>query len=148
MLHSSGLSMWLIVALIILIWPIFFVALWSAIVMLMSFVGGWRRLAQIYRAIETPASGKSTRYVTGMVGAARYKRLLTITTTDDGMFIDVRWIFRMGHPPLFIPWRDIVNARKVNLFYWEFVAFDIGNPKIASMRLPSEVLIGTPVFIN
>jgi hypothetical protein len=140
--------MWLIVALVIVIWPIFFVALWSAVVTMMSLVGGWRRLAQTYRAIETPTAGKTTRFVTGRVGASRYRRLLTIITDDRGMFIDIRWIFRMGHPPLFIPWGDIHNARKMNLFYWEFIAFDVGNPRIASMRLPSDIFVGTPVFVN
>jgi hypothetical protein len=145
--QESGLSMWLIVALVIVIWPIFFVALWAAIVMMMSLIGGWRRLAQVYRTIDTP-TGKAIPYVTGMVGASRYKRLLTITTNERGMFIEIRWVFRLGHPSLFIPWRDIHNARKMNLFYWEFIAFDVGNPAIASMRLPSDVFVGTPVFIN
>jgi len=148
MLQGSALSMWLIVALVIVVWPIFFVALWSAIVMAMSLIGGWRRLAQVYRTIKSPTSGKTTPYVTGMVGAARYKRLLRITTNDRGMFIEIRWVFRMGHPSLFIPWRDIQNARKMNLFYWEFIAFDIGSPKIASMRLPSDIFVGTPVFVD
>lgn len=140
--------MWLLVALIILVWPIFFVALWSAIVAMMSLVSGWRRLARVYRTIEPPAGGKTTRSVTGMVGAARYKRVLTIATDDRGMFVTISWIFRMGHPSLFIPWRDIHNARKMNLFYWQFIAFDIGSPRIAGMRLPSDIFVGTPVFID
>jgi hypothetical protein len=147
MLHSTGLSMWLVMALVIVIWPIFFIALWVGIVMLMSLIGGWRRLARLYRA-ERPAGGNATPYVTGMIGMARYKRLLTVTTNENGMFIEIRWIFRIGHPPLFLPWRDIRNARKIHLFYWEFVGFDIGNPKVASMRLPSQIFDRTPVFID
>ena len=146
--HSSGLSMWLIVALVIVIWPIFFIALWSGVVLLMSLLGGWRRLARRYRTTERPSGGRSVPYVTGMVGMSRYKRLLNVTTNERGMFVEIRWIFRMGHPTLFIPWADIRNAHKINLFYWEFIAFDIGNPKVASMRLPSQVFDGTPVFID
>jgi hypothetical protein len=143
-----GLSTWLILALVIIIWPVFFIALWSGIVMLMSFTGGWRRLARSYRATEQPTGGNSVPYVTGMVGMARYKRLLKVTTNEHGMFIEIRWIFRIGHPTLFIPWRDIHNARKITLFYWEFVGFDVGSPKVASMRLPSQIFDRTPVFIN
>jgi hypothetical protein len=146
--HMSGLSMWLIVALVILGWPLVFVVLWSGIVMLMSLLGGWRRLAGRYRAVERPSGSRSIPFVTGMVGISRYKRLLSITSNERGMFVEIRWIFRIGHPTLFIPWSDIHNARKINLFYWEFIAFDIGNRKIASMRLPSQVFDGTPVFIN
>lgn len=146
--QSSGLTMWLIVALVIVIWPIFFILLWSAIVMLMSLLGGWRRLAGRYRAAERPAGGRTIPYVTGMIGMSRYKRLLSVTVNERGMFIEIRWIFRLMHPTLFIPWSDIRNARKINLFYWEFIGFDVGEPKLASMRLPSQVFEGTPVFID
>ena len=146
--EGSGLSMWLIVALIILIWPIFFIALWSAIVMLMSMIGGWRRLARRYATTERPAGGRSIPRVTGMVGMSRYKHMLNVTTNERGMFLEIRRIFRMGHPTLFIPWSEIRSAHKITLFYWQFIAFDVGNPKVASMRLPSQVFEGTPVFID
>lgn len=148
MLQTSGLTIWLLVALIIIIWPIFFIALWSGIVFLMSLLGGWRGLARHYRATEKPSGGKTFSYVTGMVGISRYKKVLGVTTNERGMFIDIRWIFRIGHPTLFIPWSDILNARKATLFYWDYIAFDIGDPLVARMRLPVQVFDGTPVFID
>lgn len=140
--------MWLVVVLVIVMWPVLFVALWSGVVMLMSLIGGWRRLAKSYGTTAQPAGDRAVPYVTGMVGMSRYRRLLTVTTNEDGMFIAIRWIFRIGHPTLFIPWRDIHNARKMHLFYWEFIGFDIGNPKVASMRLPSQIFDRTPVFVD
>lgn len=140
--------MWLIVAFVIIIWPVFFVALWVGILLLTSRIGGWHRLARRYRATERTTVGRSIPYVTGMVGISRYKRVLSVTTGEHGMFVETRWIFRIGHPPLFIPWSEINNARRMHLFYWEYVGFDIGSPKVASMRLPSQIFEGTPVFID
>jgi hypothetical protein len=148
MQQSSGLSMWLIVGLIIIVWPIFFIALWSAIVFLMSVLGGWSRLARTYRTDEQPGGGKTISHVTGMVGIASYKKVLSITTNERGMFIEIRRVFRICHPTLFIPWSDIHNAHKVTLFYWDYVAFKVGDPAIASMRLPQQIFDGSPVFID
>lgn len=147
-MQQAGVTTWLMVALIIIVWPVFFIVLWSGIIFLMSVLGGWRRLARRYRTTEKPVGSKSYPFVSGMVGIARYKRVLTITIADEGMFIEIRWIFRIGHPALFIPWQDIHDARKITLFYWEYVGFEVGSPVIARMRLPSQVFDATPVFID
>jgi hypothetical protein len=139
---------WGLVALVIVIWPLFFIAIWASVLLLMSWIGGWRRLAARYASIQRPTGGAVFQLATGMVGWARYKRVLSIRTTDDGLFLDIRRVFRFGHPPLFIPWADIRKARRVTLFYTEFVAFDVGDPVVASLRLPTAVFDGTPVFID
>lgn len=146
--HGSGLSMWLIAALVIVVWPVAFIALWSGIVWLMAAVGGWRRLATRYRATERPTGGRTLTAVSGMVGVARYRGLLTITTNEHGMFLEIRWIFRLAHPTLFIPWSAVRNVRKVSQFYRKGIAFDVGNPRLAGMRLPTDVFTGTPVLID
>jgi hypothetical protein len=79
------------------------------------------------------------------VGVARYKFVLTVITTDMGLYIENRKVFRPGHHPLLIPFTAIHNARKQTLFFWEFVAFDVDD--LASVRLPSKVFEGTPVVI-
>jgi hypothetical protein len=145
---STGLSTWLTLALVILVWPVFFVALWSGVMLLASLVGGWGRLGGRYRAMRRPNGGHVFRRVTGMFEFLSYKRTLAITVADDGLFVAVPWMFRIGHPTLFIPWNDIRNARRGRTFFWKHVAFDIGDPKVAGMRLPPEVFDGTPVFID
>jgi hypothetical protein len=74
--------------------------------------------------------------------------VLTIITADTGLYIENRTVFRPGHPPLFIPFSAIFNARKQTLFFWEFIAFEIGDPPLAGVRLPSKVFEGTPVEIK
>jgi hypothetical protein len=140
--------MWLLVALVIVVWPIFFICLWSAIVFLTSLLGGWRRLARRYATTERPHGDRVIRYVTGMVGISRYRRLLTVTVNSGGMFLEVRWIFRVGHRTLFIPWSAIHKAQTRHFYFGDFIAFEIGERKVASMRLPPTVFDGSPVFID
>ena len=144
---SSGTETALIVLFILIVFPIFFTALWVSVTLIMSFVGGWGRVGKRYAAAGPPPHGRALKHVTGMFGLTRYKHVLTVITTDDGLYIENRKVFRLGHPPLFIPFSAIHGARKQTLFFWEYVAFDIDNPPMAGVRLPSKVFEGTPVEI-
>ena len=144
---STGTETALVVLFILIVFPIFFTALWVGITLLMSFIGGWGKVGKVYPATGIPAQGSALKNVTGMFGMARYKYVLTVITTPDGIYIENRKVFRAGHPPLFIPFSAIFNARKQTLFFWEFVAFEIGDPPLAGVRLPSKVFEGTSVPI-
>ena len=144
---STGTSTALIVLFVLVIFPIFFTALWIGITLLMSFIGGWGKVGRQYAASGGSPQGRLLRNVTGMFGVTRYKNVLTVITTDDGLYIENRKVFRAGHPALFVPFSSIFNARRHTLFFWEFVAFEIGDPPLAGVRLPSKVFEGTPVQI-
>jgi hypothetical protein len=144
---SNSTGTWLTLLFVLIAFPIFFSILWVGITLLMSFIGGWGKVAKVYAATERPADGAELKRVTGMFGVARYKFVLTVITTDTGIYIENRKVFRPGHPPLFIPFPAISKARLQTLFFWEFVAFHVGDPALASVRLPSKVFEGTPVQI-
>lgn len=145
---STGTETALIVLFILIAFPIFFTVLWVGVTLLMSFIGGWGKVGKRYAAVGGPPQGRTLKHVTGMFGMARYKHVLTVITTDTGLHIENRKVFRPGHPPLFIPFSAIFNARKQTLFFWEFIAFEIGDPPLAGVRLPSKVFEGAPVKIE
>jgi hypothetical protein len=142
---NSGGSVWLVLLLIIIAWPLSFLVLWSAILWVMAALGGWRRLSRLYAAPGLPLGGQQFSWISGMIGIARYNRTLIITTNDAGMHIRTRRIFRFSHPPLFIPWRDIHNPQRSSFLRWEYIGFDIGAPALARMKLQAAVFEGTPV---
>ena len=141
---GAGIGLWVIVLLIVVAWLLFFLALWSGIVMSMSLLGGWHRLAKTYAVAEVPAGGRA--WISGMVGIARYNRTLTVATDANGFHLNVRRIFRIGHPPLFIPWSDIRNPQRSSFLAREYIAFDVGTPPIARIKLQAIALDGTPVI--
>lgn len=85
---------WLVPA-IIAGFAIGFPLFWYAVVWFLSLAGGWQRLARDYAA--------GSRSVFGMVGWVSYRFVLTVHVAGDGIFIAVMPLFRIGHPPLFIP---------------------------------------------
>lgn len=144
---STGTETGLIVLFILIAFPIFFSALWIGITLLMSFIGGWGKVGKKYGATGAPPQGRVLKHVTGMFGMTRYKNVLTVITTDTGLYIENRKVFRPGHPPLFIPYTSIFQAQKQTLFFWEFIAFRVDAPPLAGIRLPAKVFEGTPVEI-
>ncbi len=139
----------LVVLPIILIgFPIFFVAIWSFVCWLIALVGGWQRLAQRYRTTNTPPpDSKKFDHTYGTLGIASYRGTLNVAITPSGLHLSVMRIFQVGHPPLFIPWAD-VRVTGDTFFLWiEGVALALGQPEIATLRLPKAVRNALPTSL-
>lgn len=135
---------WLVFAIIggfLVVFPIF----WCSIVWLLSRFGGWHRLAERYDARDRTASGRCHRAVTGMVGGTSYRNTLTVHLDDDGFFLEVNPLFRVGHPRLFIPWSEISDRTPRKVFWWSAERLSVGRPKVGTVTLPTEVLSESPL---
>jgi hypothetical protein len=124
----------------IALFPVFFLGGWCAVCYLCSAVSGWRRLASSLPARGQPL-GRRFSMEGGMVGQITYSGCLTIYSSADGLYLSVWWPFRVGHPPVFIPWDAIRNATTLpRRFLWpESVAFDAGSPSVGRLQLPAKV---------
>jgi hypothetical protein len=88
-----------------------FAVLWCAISGLLSIVGGWAQLASAYRS-DTAFSGAKWRFQSaGFRYVVSYNSVLTIGYGSDGIHFAVFPLFRVLHPPLLIPWNEIVKKR-------------------------------------
>lgn len=54
-----------------------------------------------------------------------YNNCLTIGASPAGLYMAMPWLFRIGHPPIFIPWNDVTVSRAKVLF-WNIVRFQLG----------------------
>ncbi|NIO04343.1 MAG: hypothetical protein GTN74_06920 [Proteobacteria bacterium] len=85
----------------------FFIVLWGVICHLISLMGGWRELAREYQ-MEGPFSGELFRFQSAqMRGRTNYSACLTVGGNVEGLYLSVLFVFRPGHPPLFVPWSEI-----------------------------------------
>jgi hypothetical protein len=110
----------------ILLFVIAFVGLWSFVCVLLSHIGGWASLAEHYRCQE-PFLGSCWRMQRGEFRwFIAYNNCLMVGADPRGLFLGVFVLFRLGHPPLFIPWRDISVSRRK--FVWiKRVRFVLGH---------------------
>ncbi len=87
------------------LFPLVFLVGFPAISFVIAHTGGWGALAERYR-YDGPIDQK--RYMrSGSFGAMRYKNMLTVAGDDSGLYLAVFLPFRVGHPPMRIPWVDI-----------------------------------------
>ena|SRR5436190_1456489 len=128
----------------LVLFPFIFVGMWCAVSLIRSRVGGWRRLAESFPARSLP-SGKRFFMQGGKVGQVTYNGCLTIHNSREGLYLSAWLPFRLGHPPLFIPWDAIRNPR-IHRFLWaESVVFDVGSPSVATLRLSRKIFEGHDV---
>jgi hypothetical protein len=73
-------------------------------------------LAQYYRTMEPPPPGARRLKSGVMRNGMRYNNALTIGADPRGLYLAMLPLFRMGHPPLFIPWSDISTEPRRGFF--------------------------------
>lgn len=91
----------------VLFWFGTFIPLWLTIGYAVALLSGWRSLAEHYRTDRPFPGHKRWMQSAKLRLGAGYNNALTLGSDADGIYMAVLFLFRMGHPPLFIPWGDI-----------------------------------------
>ncbi len=111
--------------------------------MLISIVSGWWALSKSYRA-NSPFNGKRLRMRSAtMRWGTNYGGCLTIGANREGLYIAIFPIFRINHPPLFIPWNDISTEKEKQFVFFNVVKFSFRKsskiPLIISKKLANRI---------
>lgn len=117
---------------------VLFPLLWCGVSFLLAYLGGWARLAARFRAVDAP-SGKRLVMQPGQIGMVRYSSCLTLHLAEDGLYMAVFPLWRIGHPCLFIPWNEFHNLRRTKSLFVDFVKASIGSPPITTVVLRPRV---------
>jgi hypothetical protein len=131
MSSASGLGL---LALCILL----FVAFWCAVLVLISALIGWRALAARFRSDSAPCGDLRTAgpwfATVYMRGWTHYSGVIRMTAAGDALYLSVLMPFRVGHPPLRIPWDEIAFTR-TRRFLQNFVALTLGTQERIPFRI-------------
>jgi|SRR5260370_15507792 len=101
---------------------VFFVLFWTAISLIIAQIGGWGELSRCYRS-GNPFDGRRWNFRSGrMRWNTGYNGCLTIGANAHGLFLAMLFLFRIGHPPLFVPWQDI-SVKKGKILWWKWTEF-------------------------
>jgi hypothetical protein len=105
------------IILIILAFFVIFPLFWSAVVFLISRLGGWGSMAEAYPYRE-PHSAQCFSLQSAILRlAASYRGVLKICADDEGLYFSVMFLFRPGHSSFFVPWEEIRGTKKSYFFY-------------------------------
>lgn len=105
------------------LFPLFFVAMWCFVSILLASIGGWRVLARHYPT-GSGFHGRSFTFRSAQVGSVSYGACLTLGVNAEGLRMSILPMFRVAHPPLFVPWGDVtVRAGRTWFFPWIELSF-------------------------
>lgn len=128
------------------LFPIAFIGLWCAVSLILSHVGGWHRLAHRF-TVNSPPSGKSHSMQSGRIGGVNYNHCLTIHISEHGLRLSILFLFRLGHPPLLIPWDQIKSVQIVKFLWMQALEIKIEEPPLATLQLPKRLLLDFPAHM-
>jgi hypothetical protein len=118
---------------------IFFMILWCAVCFLISFLTGWFALARRFKRQADPYGETKTAgpffYTVYMRWWSKYSSVIRLTAAGDALYASVLLPFRIGHPPLRIPW-DEIRFGRAKFFFRTYLMLTLGNEEKIPMRIP------------
>ncbi|WP_035601585.1 hypothetical protein [Haloferula sp. BvORR071] len=100
-----------------LLFLILFPAFWCFVVWIISILGGWARLGRDYTARNKPLGPDFSMLSLQIAPMTGYNNCLQVTFCAQGIYMVPFLIFRVGHPPLLIPWSKVGPIQTRN-FLW------------------------------
>jgi hypothetical protein len=119
--------------------PILFIAGWILVSFIMSRMG-WRQLAKQYRTKRRYSFG-SGDLISARINWIRYKRCLMFIHDMEGMYLRPMILFRLFHPPIFIPWREMSEEGEIKPSLIRFVLLTVGTSPITNIELDRETFL-------
>jgi hypothetical protein len=117
------------------VFPIFFVTLWCTICFVLSRVSGWALLARRFRA-DSRFLGRSWGWQSArMRWLCNYNHCLTFGSEVSGLYMSIMFLFRLGSPPLLIPWTEVTVWRRRRILLFRFVELRLGSEEQVPLLL-------------
>jgi hypothetical protein len=117
---------------------VFFVTLWCVICFIISVVSGWHALSRRFRSQTEPYGQTRTAgplfYGAKMRFRVGYSSVIRMIAAEDALYLSVFFFFRIGHPPLCVPWKEIKIGR-TKLLWLRYVVLTLGEQERIPMRI-------------
>jgi hypothetical protein len=111
---------------------------WCAICFFSALISGWLTLARQFKSGSQPYGDNRTAgpflYRIYMRIWTQYSWLIRLTAGADALYLSVFFPFRIGHPPLCIPWNEI-QFSTTKRFWLTYFVLTLGNKQRIPMRI-------------
>jgi hypothetical protein len=137
-MHGNSLSTFFVTPFGLACYAVFFLAVWYLSLSLIGILSGWHALSKRFKQETTPygeikAVGPFF-YSIYMRFWCHYSSVVRLTAASDGLYASVVFPFRIGHPPLRIPWGEIQLGRTKWLMR-TYIVLTLGNEEKIPMRI-------------
>jgi hypothetical protein len=112
----------------------FAVAMWTGVGYLIGVVSGWQELARSYRCARLKRP--RWKYQSGQMRLLmNAHNVLVVDVDTQGLYLATILLFRVGFPPVRIPWQD-VSVKPGKLFFWRYAEFRFRQAPAVYLQLP------------
>ena len=88
-------------------YPVIIPLFWFFISSLVARMSGWKALAEAY-PLQSDPTGKKLRFQSATLRwSTNYTGLIHMSCDSQGLYLSIFILFKIGHPPMFIPWGEI-----------------------------------------
>ncbi len=106
-------SLYLFLALAVFFLGLFF----PLVIAVVGEISGWRRLAERY-PLPGEAPPPTHKFQSLRLNIGSYRRVLQMAETPQGVYLEPMSLFRLNHPPLFLPWTEILLEEHPTWWGW------------------------------
>ena len=114
--------------------------LFWAVMQGLSRISGWQQVARQYPA-NRPPGGIKFSVQSAALWWVSYNNCLTIYRDDYGLHIYPWLPFRIGHPPLLIPWTEMHRPVESRFLGMRFISVDVGSPRLTRLQVSAKVFM-------
>ena len=116
---------------------IFAVAMWTGVGYLIGIVSGWQELARSYRCARF--KGARWQFQSGQMRLLmNAHNVLEIDVDSQGLYLATMFLFRVGFPPVRIPWQD-VSVKPGKFLFWNYVEFRFRQAPAMYLQLSTDL---------
>jgi hypothetical protein len=119
------------------LFPLFFIGMWVLVTFIISKMG-WADLATHY-LYEGEFTGKRIGIISASINNANYRNALILKYNQEGIYLRPIILFRLFHKPVFIPWKEIKEARDKKVLFYTFKQLIIGDPFVAIIGIKKSI---------
>jgi hypothetical protein len=105
---------------------------------MISLFSGWSMLSRRFREQSEPYGETKSAgpyfYTVYMRFWGHYSGIICMTAAEDALYLSVLFLFRIGHPPLCIPWKEI-QISSTKCFWRTYIVLTLGEQERIPMRI-------------
>ncbi len=128
----------LIQAHFLIVFPVYFVALWLAIVTSLGFVSGWYRLMRRFPDRDEPALLELFGQSGSMGPGVRMRGILRLSACPSGLRVGLIRLFGPFSRDFLVPWEEIQVTRTTS-FGWRLARLRFGDPTAGTLGIAPHV---------
>jgi hypothetical protein len=139
MANSPAFIEWLLTRPIF--FAIFFCVVWAMASFVISMASGWNVLSKRFYCAKGTFHGETRTFQSARMGfLTNYGSCLRIGADKSGLYMSIFPIFRLGHPPLLIPWEEITICPGETGLIFKQRTFTLGRQEAISLRISASLV--------